>query len=93
MSCERRCCACGKALSSDAAWYVCTMEIFAGADDLVISPEDLLRDHQVELTRLAGLMSRIPVAELEADVYQFHRWILCATCLRKIGGQGPGTRG
>ncbi len=71
---------CGKPIERDELRYVAKIEVYAAADLLEITAEDLLRDHTEELDRLLEQCERMSEDELMQDVHVEMRFDLCRAC-------------
>ncbi len=75
---------CGKTLLSDEdVRYVVKIEVFAAADPMEITEDDLKKDHHKEIADLLDQMEDMDPQELEDGVYKKLRFDLCAACQRK----------
>ncbi len=85
---------CGKPMERSELRYVARIEVFATADLLEITAEDLLRDHTDEIDHLLEQCERMSEDELMQDVHVEMRFDLCRACQRAfladpLGCQGP----
>jgi hypothetical protein len=58
------------------------VEVFAAADHLTITEEDLKRDHTAEIARLVDQLDRMDPDTVEDQVYRAFRFDLCRDCHR-----------
>ncbi|MFN7971668.1 MAG: hypothetical protein U0166_04890 [Acidobacteriota bacterium] len=79
-ACDR----CGREVERDAARYRAVVEIAHDADTLVITDEDLERDHAAEIRSLLTQMTSRDPKELEEQVYVKRALRLCAPCRRVL---------
>ncbi len=78
-ACDR----CGRRFESNASdRYVVRVEVFAAAEPLEISPQDLARDHRAEIQRLAHALDRMNPDDVEDQIYRSFRFDLCRDCHR-----------
>ena len=76
-ACDR----CGRQLEpDDPGRFVVKVEVFAAADPLTITEEDLKRDHRAEIARLIDQLERMDPDEVEDQVYRSFRFDLCRQC-------------
>ena len=73
---------CGKPLEAGALRYVAKIQVFAASDPLMITDEDLQRDHTDEFERLLAECERLTEEELMRDVYVDFEFDLCPSCQR-----------
>jgi len=72
---------CGRLLSPESAErYVVRIEAFAAEGPLEITAEDLARNHREEIRRLIEQLSRMPLDQVEDQVYRAFRFDLCRGC-------------
>jgi len=81
----RYCCdGCGKMMSAnDANRYIVRLEVFAAAEGLTISKEDLARDHQAEIEQIVNDLRQADPDQIEDQVYRLFRFDLCSACHRR----------
>lgn len=78
------CSMCGKTLMLDEdVRYVVHIRVFAAADPMEISPQDLRQDLREELIRLAREADKFSAEELESQVYKELKFYLCPRCHRE----------
>lgn len=76
-ACDR----CGRRLEpDDPDRYVVRVEVFAAADHLSISEEDLRRDHRDEIERLLNQLEDMNPDDVEDQTYRAFRFDLCRDC-------------
>ena len=80
----RRCDYCGREIGEKQQAYVLNIEMFALAEPLVITEEDLQKDYMCELEELIQKMETIDVSEAEDQVHEQYRFILCSSCRHDI---------
>ena len=73
---------CGRPLAEGEARYVAKIQVFAHADPLKISGEDLRRDRTEELAGLVEQCAQTTEAELMRDVFVEFKFDLCKPCQR-----------
>ncbi len=79
-ACDR----CGRQLEpDDPGRFVVKIEVFAAADHLTITEEDLKRDHRAEIARLIDQLDKMDPDEVEDKTYRAFRFDLCADCHRE----------
>ena len=71
---------CGKAIERGDAHYVAKIQVFAAADPLEITLDDLLEDHVPEIDRLLRQCARLTEDELMRDVHVQFQFDLCRAC-------------
>jgi hypothetical protein len=60
--------------------YEVKIEIYAKAEPLDLSPEDLEKDYREEIEHLIEAMEEMDTEELSDQVYECYRFDLCADC-------------
>lgn len=76
-----RCDMCGRPLPRESAGrYVVRIEAFAAEGPLEITAEDLARNHREEIRRVVEELSRMPLDQIEDQVYRAFRFDLCEAC-------------
>ena len=79
-ACDR----CGCRLEpDDPNRFVVKVEVFAAADHLTITEEDLKRDHGAEIARLVKQLDRMDPDDIEDQTYRAFRFDLCRDCHRQ----------
>ncbi|HAV43054.1 TPA: hypothetical protein DCX15_03470 [bacterium] len=73
------CDSCGKRLTPTDPRYILKIELYA-APEVVISKEELQRDHSEEIKRLIEEMKDMDTKKLEEEVYVNYRLHLCQRC-------------
>ena len=73
---------CGRVLEGEEVRYVARIEVFAAADPLQITLEDLLRDTRQEMEQTLRQCEELTEEELMRDVYVELRFDLCRRCQR-----------
>ncbi|PYJ58446.1 MAG: hypothetical protein DME24_16325 [Verrucomicrobia bacterium] len=71
---------CGRPIERGQLRYVAKIEVFAAADPLEITLEDLLRDTRREMDRLLQQCEELSEEELMRDVYVRFNFDLCRAC-------------
>ena len=71
---------CGKAIEHDRVRYVAKIQVFAAADPLAITFEDLLQDHGSEIERLLRQCDELSEEQLMRDVHVEFQFDLCRAC-------------
>ena len=81
----RYCCdGCGKMMSAnDANRYIVRLEVFAAAEGLTISKDDLAKDHQAEIEQIVNDLQQANPDQVEDQVYRSFRFDLCSACQPK----------
>ena len=75
------CSMCGKTLMLDEdVYYIARVQVFAAANAMEISADDLRRDWRRELERLAREAAKMSAEELESQVYKELTFYLCPAC-------------
>jgi hypothetical protein len=76
-----KCDRCGKRLApDDPNRFVVKVEVFAAADHLTVTEEDLERDHRAEIDRLVKQLDKMTADEVEDLTYRAFRFDLCRDC-------------
>ena len=60
------------------------VEIFAAADPIEISREDLTKDHKEEIRKLVGQLEGMDPKDVEDQVYVKFEYDLCQSCRNKL---------
>lgn len=63
-------------------FYVVEVQAYAENSPLVITAEDLARDHQEEMRRLVEKMEEVSGQEMMDQVHRHMTFYLCASCYR-----------
>jgi len=71
---------CGRPIERGQLRYVAKIEVFAAADPLEITLEDLLRNTRREMDRLLQQCEELSEEELMRDVYVRFNFDLCRAC-------------
>lgn len=71
---------CGRAIEQDQVRYIAKIQVFAAADPLSITFEDLLQDHTSEIERLLRQCEELSEEELMRDVHVEFQFDLCRAC-------------
>lgn len=71
---------CGKPIEKEEIRYVAKIEVFAAADPLEITFEDLFIDHRPEIDRLLNACEKLSEEELMRDVHVQYQFDLCREC-------------
>ncbi len=71
---------CGKLIERTQLRYIAKIEVYAAADVLEITPEDLLRDQSEEMERLLEQCEQMSEDELMQDVHVEMQFDLCRAC-------------
>lgn len=77
---RNRCDYCGKVLKDDEQGYGLNIEMFALAEPLDITEEDLKKDYKQELESLIEKMENVDVSEAEDQVHEVYQFVLCWKC-------------
>jgi len=73
------CDACGQKLSTTDVRYILKIELYA-APEIVITEEDLKKDHSKEIERLIEQLKDVDAKKLEEEVYVNYQLHLCKKC-------------
>jgi len=73
---------CGRPIERGQTRYTARIQVFAAADPLEITLDDLLRDTDQEMDDLIGQSEPLSEQELMRDVYVEFRFDLCRACQR-----------
>jgi len=73
---------CGRPLMEGELRYVAKIEVLAAADPLVITAEDLKRDHSILREHLIEQSEAMSEEELMRDVHETREYCLCRRCQR-----------
>lgn len=84
MAKKRRCDYCDKLIGEKEQGYGLNIEMFALADPLELTEEDLERDFRAELEELIQQLEDVDVSEAEDQVHEIYRFILCGKCRQAI---------
>lgn len=79
-----RCDRCAIEVPADRARYQALLEIQHVADPLVVTEEELRRDHATEIRDLLAAMAKRDARELEEEVHVRRVARLCARCRRTL---------
>jgi hypothetical protein len=71
---------CGKAIEHDRVHYIAKIQVFAAADPLNITFEDLLQDHASEIEQLLRQCDELSEEQLMRDVHVEFQFDLCHEC-------------
>jgi len=71
---------CGKAIEHDQVRYIAKIQVFAAADPLTITPEDLFGDHGSEMERILRQCDELSEEDLMRDVHVEFQFDLCRAC-------------
>jgi hypothetical protein len=71
---------CGRPLQNGQLRYTARIQVFAAADPIVITLDDLLRDTQREMKELFDQCEQLSEEELMRDVYVEFQFDLCRSC-------------
>ena len=75
-TCDR----CGRLIEKGQVRYLAKIEVFAAADPLEITLEDLLRDNRREMEALLEECEQLTEEQLMRDVYVKFEFDLCRAC-------------
>src|SRR5262245_39834654 len=73
---------CGRPMEGGALRSIAKVQVFAASDPLMITEEDLVRDHTEEIDRLLAVCEGLTEDELMRDVYVDFQFDLCPICQR-----------
>ena len=80
-----RCDLCGRYLAANSTErFIVKIEAFAAADRLIITEEDLAKDHTQAIRETIEGLSRQSIDEIEDSVYRCFRYDLCKECHRRL---------
>jgi len=71
---------CGRPIEQGQLRYIAKIQVFAAADPLEITLEDLMRDTRREIDRLLRQCDALSEEELMRDVYVQLQFDLCRAC-------------
>ncbi|MCX7964722.1 MAG: hypothetical protein N2644_09660 [Candidatus Sumerlaea chitinivorans] len=77
---ERVCDGCGRRLTKVDQPYTLRIEMFASADPVELTVDDLLADHTAQIEKLIEQMEHLDVEEATDQVYETYTFELCSTC-------------
>lgn len=77
---ERVCDGCGRRLTKSDQAYTLRVEMFASADPLELTVDDLLADHSAQIEKLIEQMEHLDVEEASDQVYETYTFELCSQC-------------
>ncbi len=81
ISCDR--CGTGLLIKEDVRYEV-GIVVKAAYDPMELTPEDLARDHEAEMSRLLKQMKNLSAEEAQDQVYRTFRYDLCPPCQKKV---------
>jgi hypothetical protein len=73
---------CGRPIEKGELRFVAKLQVFAAADTLEITPEDLAVDRRDEIANLLRQCGKLTEEELMRDVFVELRFDLCRRCQR-----------
>jgi len=79
---SRICDRCGQPLEDGALRFTAKIHLFAAYDPLDITFEDMTRDHEQEIRKIAAECKGMTEEELMEDVYLEFKFDLCPPCKR-----------
>jgi hypothetical protein len=71
---------CGRPIDKGETRYVAKLQVFAAADPLEITWDDLMQDHTAEIERLMKECEKMTEEELMQDVFVELQFDLCRFC-------------
>ena len=71
---------CGRTIEKGQLRYIAKVQVFAAADPLEITLEDLMRDTRREIDRLLQQCQEMSEEELQRDVFVEFQFDLCRAC-------------
>jgi hypothetical protein len=71
---------CGRPIEKGRLRYTAKIQVYAAADPLEITLEDLLRDTKREMDEILGQCEELNEEELMRDVYVEFQFDLCRAC-------------
>ncbi len=81
---DRTCANCGGTAPDNQQMYTIRIELFARAEPLVFTPEDLAADHASKLEELIAQMEAADPEEAADQVHEQYAFSLCAPCRARI---------
>ncbi len=81
---SRKCSNCGAEVHPNAQLYVLRIELYAKAEPLELTIDDLLADHTAQIEKLIEEMEVLDAEEATDEVYEAYAFELCAKCRRRI---------
>jgi len=81
---------CGRPIESGEVRYIASIRVFAAADPLEISTEELQEDHTEEMDRLLKQCAGMTEEELMRDVLVEFQFDLCRACQKAYLGNPLG---
>lgn len=80
----RFCHNCGCEVPAQDQLYVLRLELFAKAEPLELTIDDLLADHTSQIEKLIKEMEKLDPEEATDEVYEAYTFELCPVCRRRI---------
>lgn len=77
---NRRCDRCGRETPEKEQMYSLRLELFARAEPLIVTKEDLLHDHAAAMEKLVEQMQSMDPQEAEDQVHESYLFDLCTKC-------------
>ncbi|MCX7625244.1 MAG: hypothetical protein N2Z21_03415 [Candidatus Sumerlaeaceae bacterium] len=81
---NRICHNCGREVGSNEQLYVLRIELFAKAEPLELTIDDLLADHTAQIEKLIEEMEALDPEEASDEVYESYNFELCPECRRRV---------
>lgn len=82
---NRKCHNCGASIGPKQQVYIVRIELFAKAEPIDLTIDDLLADHTAQIEKLIEEMeTTLDVEEATDQVYEAYVFELCPACRRKI---------
>jgi len=80
----KKCDNCGRTIPSSSQTYIVRIELFAKAEPLELTLDDLLADHTAQIEKLIEEMENLDVEEATDQVYEAYAFQLCPVCRLRI---------
>ncbi|MGB9691233.1 MAG: hypothetical protein ACPL7D_03610 [Candidatus Sumerlaeaceae bacterium] len=81
---SRKCSNCGADVPPGAQLYVLRIELYAQAQPIELTIDDLLADHTAQIEKLIEEMEFLDAEEATDEVYEAYVFELCAMCRRRM---------
>ena len=81
---SRTCDNCGRIAPESEQMYTIRIEMFARAEPIEITLEDLLEDHTAKMEELLKQMEQLDPEEASDEIHESYRFDLCRACRRRI---------
>jgi HEAT repeat protein len=84
---SRRCQRCRRHLYDSRLYYRAKVDLLSEPREIFLTEEDLAKDHQAEIERLAAELRNRPASEVEDEVWVRLEYFLCARCKKEYVGE------